>query len=161
MPWIACECCAPEPQPRPIAAHHQRHVGQAVIHEMKLGGVRDQLVHGEQDEVRPVVHVYRAHAVHRRPGRDAHHPFLGQRRVEHPLRAEPLLQAARDAEHRARIVHALAQDEHRGVVLQGDRQRLIDGFRVAQHPPLRGVGRLVHQAVDQGFIPRHTKSSEW
>ena len=20
MPWIACECCAPDPQPRPIAA---------------------------------------------------------------------------------------------------------------------------------------------
>ena len=94
--------------------HHHRHAGLPVVHEMELGGVGHELVHGEQDEIRPVVHEDRTHAVHGRAGRNAHHRFFRQRRVEYPLGAEFFLEAARGAEHRARIVHALP-DNHANV----------------------------------------------
>ena len=63
------------------------------------------------------------------PVRHAHHPFFGQRRVEHARPAEPGLQPVRRAEHRGRIVDALAEHEHAGIVLERQRQRLVDRLR--------------------------------
>jgi hypothetical protein len=122
---------------------------------VELRGVRHELVEPEEDEVGPVVHVDRAHPVHGRAGRDAHHRLLGQRGVEDALGPERRLQAARRAEHRGRIVNPLAEDEDAGVVLHGQLQRVVNRLDAPHHAPLGRIRPVVHQRVDQSLVPRH------
>ena len=62
------------------------------------------------------------------PVADAHHAFFGERRVEHARGAEPLLQAARRAEHRRRIVDALPEHEDARIVLERQRNASLIAF---------------------------------
>src|SRR5690348_17219636 len=110
--------------------YDERYVGLAVVHEMHLGRVRHQLIERKQDEIGPVVHEDRTHAIHRRPGRHSHHSLFRQGRVEYTLSSEPLLQAPRRAEHGAWIIDALTQHQYRGVVLQSYGESLVDRARV-------------------------------
>ena len=64
---------------------------------------------------------------------------LGERRVDHPLGAEPLLQSHGGAENAAVDADVLAQHHHVGILLHGAGQRQIDRFdqRELRHPSLR------------------------
>ena len=139
--------------------HHQRHVRLAVVHEVKFRGVRHELIERQQDEVGPIVHEDRAHAVHGGPGRHAHHRFFGQRGVEHAVRPEARLKAAGGAEHGEGIVDALTEHEDAGIVLQRQRQRFVDRLRVRDDAALGRVGFVVDERVDEPFIPRHSMAS--
>ena len=85
---------------------------------MHFGGVRHQLIEGEQNEIGTVVHEHRAHTMHRGAGADAHHALFRQRRIEYPPGVEFFLQAFGHAEHGGRVVHALTGHEHRRIVIE-------------------------------------------
>src|ERR1700747_986258 len=53
---------------------------------------------------------------------------LGERRVYHPLRSKPLLQACGRAKHAAADTDVLAEHDDTEILLHGPRKREIDGF---------------------------------
>ena len=56
---------------------------------------------------------------------------------------------------RERVIDTLTEHEHARILLQSQRQRLVYGLRVRCNPALTWIRLVVHQRIDEPFIPRH------
>ena len=69
--------------------------------------------------------------------RGAHDAGLGERRVDHALRAELVEQSVGDAEDTAELADVLPHDENLGVIGHRTAQALVDGLRHRQRASSR------------------------
>ena len=104
--------------PPPLGAnrHRRRPLAAAAVAQLR------QLV---RDLIERRVHVigklnlgHRPQAVHAHADRHADDAAFGQRRVEHSMRAEPLLQPLRRPKHAAEVAHVLAEHAHVRIALE-------------------------------------------
>ena len=94
-----------------LGAHGQRHLRGAAGHERQLGGLVEQLVEADAEEVEVHELDDRAHAGHRGADAEADDRALGDRGVADAI-AEAVVQPARQAEHVAAGRDVDARDEH-------------------------------------------------
>jgi hypothetical protein len=80
-----------------LGAEDHRHADAATGHVAQLRGLVDDRVQADRDEVHVHDLRHRPQARHRRPHGRAEHAGLGDRRVDHAIGAEALLQSACDA----------------------------------------------------------------
>jgi hypothetical protein len=109
-------------------AHHHRHRNLAAEHEARLGGLIDQRVHGERDEVHEHDFDHRPQAGHGDPDGGADNGGFGNRRVAHPLGAELFQEPAGDAERATRLCDILAEQDNRGILSHGVDERAINSL---------------------------------
>ncbi len=98
-------------------AHHQRDLDRAAGHVPQLGGVVDDLVHRQKQEIAVLDVDDRPHAHDGRADGRAEEAELGDRRVQHPV-GKFLLEPERDGERAApaaRDGDVLAQAEDRRI----------------------------------------------
>ena len=95
-------------------------------------GLAHDLVEGRHDEVRELDLGDRPQAVDGGADRGTHDHRLGQRRVQHAVAAELVVEAVRGQEDATLLAHVLAQDDHR---------------RVAAHLRLRASRRIASMKV--------------
>ncbi len=126
-------------------AHDDRHRNGAAQHVAHLGGLVDDLLHGERREIGELELEDRTHASHGCTDCDASAAQLRDRRIHHALGAEAFHQIAGDLESAAIDADVLAHEEHALIALHGNGHGFLDGLRVAQFT--RGCLDLrVHQA---------------
>ena len=107
-----CECCAADAVHKPIGIRDdQRHAALAAEHVAILRRLVDELVHRAQREIDDAHFDDRAQARERHAHGGAHDRRLGDRRVDHALGAELLLQPAVLREDAA-ASEVLAQRHH-------------------------------------------------
>ncbi len=115
-----------------LGAHGQRHLGGAAGHERQLRRLVEQLVEADAEEVDVHELDHRAHSGHRRAHAEPHDGRLGDRRVAHPV-AEPVAQAAGEAEDVAALADVDAGHEHAVVGLELRFERRADGVHSPEH----------------------------
>ena len=94
-----CECWLPEERPAPNWVRTVSAISRgAAGHERQLRGLVEQLVEADAEEVEVHQLDHGAHARHRGADAEADDRALGDRRVADAI-AEPVVQAARQAEH--------------------------------------------------------------
>ena len=111
-------------------------------------GVVDDVIDHRVHEALELGFGHGFHALGRHADAHAGDHHLGQRRVQHALVAELLLQAGGGAKHAAVDAHVLAEHDHRRVCFHLVRQRQRDGFykRDLGHqwlPPFAGKRRAI------------------
>jgi hypothetical protein len=107
---------------------HQWHLLPAARTEVQLRDLADDLVVRRVDEAVELDLAHRPIATEREADRRTDDPGLGERRVDHAILAEVLLQAVGHAEHAAELADVLAHDEHLGIVFHGAAQCGVDGL---------------------------------
>src|SRR6266545_2784727 len=112
------------------AADHDRHRGAGA--PALLGGDRDELIPRTGDEVRELHLRHRPHAHDRGAGAAADDRRLRERRVDHPPRAEFLLEAERHLERAAVDPDVLADQEDALVTAHLGAERVADRLQVCQ-----------------------------
>jgi hypothetical protein len=133
-------CCAGGQSRIHLSADGDRRGGPAGRHEPQLGGVVDQLIGGDTDEVHDHDLGHRQHPVDRRADGSADNPGFRDRGVQYPVMAILRRQTCRRP-GRPRVGDVLTEQEHSFVGLQ----RLVE----------REVQRLAHRHlfVLHGFTP--------
>ena len=122
-----------------LGAHGERHLGGAAGHERQLGGLVQQLVEADAEEVE-VHHLDdRAHPGHGGADAEPDDRRLGDRRVAHPV-AELLAQPPGEPEDVAAVADVDAGDEHALVGGQLDLEGGADGVHGAEHAARRPAG---------------------
>ncbi len=116
----------------------------ALVSRRELRELRRDLVEAGEDEAVELDLAHGAVAAHRKADRRAHDARLGERGVEHAVRAEPLLQALRHAEHSAERPDVLSHEQNLVVRLHGGRETLGEGLRHRER--LHGRCVLRHHA---------------
>ena len=109
-------------------AEHHRHLELAAGHVVRLGGLVDELVHHQRQEVAEHEVDHRTHAGHGGADRHAGEAGFADGRVAHPFGAELLDQAGEHLEGGAGLGDVLAQDEHARVAAHLLGERLVDGL---------------------------------
>jgi len=109
-------------------ADHETHRVDAVGALVQLGHLRDDLVEGGVDKAVELDLDYGAIAAHGEAHRGAHDRRLRERRVDHAVLAEVLLQAVGDAKHPAELADVLAHQEDPAVLLHRATQPLVEGL---------------------------------
>ena len=107
-------------------AQHERHAQAAPRHVVRLGGLVDELVHHQRQEVAEHDVDDRPHAGHGGAHTQAGDAGLRDRRVDHSIGAELVDQAGQHLERRSRLGHVLADHEHPLVAPELLGQRLVD-----------------------------------
>ena len=123
-----------------LRAHGQRHLRGAAGHERQLGGLVEQLVEADADEVEVHQLDDRPHAGHRRADAEAHDRGLGDRRVADAV-AEAVVQPAGETEHVAAGADVDAGDEHAVVARELGFERGMDRVHRAEHRCVVADGR--------------------
>ena len=133
--WSDCECCAADRRVAPIVARTTSgHLPLAARHVVDLRRLVDHLIHHQRQEVAEHDVDDRAHAGHRRTDGQAGKPGLGDRRVDHALRAELLHQPLHHLEGGARFGDVLAEQHDARIAAHFFGQRLADRLAEADLP---------------------------
>jgi hypothetical protein len=127
----------------PRDADGDRHLHVAAGAVVELGHLAHDLVEGGVDEPVELDLDDRAVAAHREAHGGAHDARLGQRRVDHALSAELVLESVGDAEHAAELADVLAHDEHLRVVGHRATETFVDGL---------GHGEPRHRAAPSSSV---------
>ena len=112
--------------------HHHRNRNLAAQHEAHLGGLVDDLLHGERGEIGKLELENGTQAGQRRTHGDAGAAQFGNRRVHDTVGTETLDQIAGDLEGAAIDADILAHQEDALILLHGDRHGFLDGLGIAQ-----------------------------
>ena len=105
-------------------AEHHRHRHRAAEHVAQFRRLIDDLLHRQHREIAELEFVDRPHAGQRRADREPRAAEFGDRRVEHAVGAVALDKVARHLERAAVEADVLAHQEHAGVGVHRQRQRL-------------------------------------
>ena len=144
------ECWLPDERPAPNWVRTVSAIcGGAAGHERQLRRLVEQLVEAHADEVEVHQLDDRPHPGHRRADAEAHDRGLRDRRVAHPV-AEPVAQAAGEAEDVAAVADVDAGDEHPLVGGQLGLERVVDGVHRAEHRRVVGRAAAARGASGRG-----------
>ena len=136
-----CEWNGPPETPPPLG--RRTTIGAArPSAPVQLAGDVDELVEGAGDEVGELHLADRPHADDRGADRAADHRLLGDRRVDHAVGPELLLQAGGHLERAAEGADVLAEQQHALVLAQRHAQRVGDRLQVGELASRRGAKRL-------------------
>src|SRR3954469_6274212 len=137
---LGVERAAGEAAARGQADHHRHRHSLAVMH---LRRDVDKLIEAAGDEVRELHLAHRPHALGRRADGGADDRALGERGIQHALRAELLVEAVGDLERATKRADVLAQAEDRRVAAHLLPQSLRDRLQVRQLPGRRCLLRAL------------------
>ena len=112
-------------------------------HKMPFGGIVDELVHGEEEEIQALMNGDGAHAAQGRTHRNASHGRFGSGNVEHAVVAVFFSQACRRAENALRIV---------------DAEAIADQMRIKLHRDIQTVANGIDESQGGGVCVRHRRS---
>ena len=123
-------------------------------------GVIHQLIDAGIHEPHELYFADRAHALRRHPDAEAADQQFRERRVDHAIRPEPLLQAERRAKYAAVDADILAEHDDVGILLKSAGERQIDGFdeRRLSHATLRSTLRAARHSSS---AERHRDDRTW
>ena len=96
--------------------------------EVHLGDLADDLVERRKHESVELDLTHRPIAAQRHADRGPDDARLGQRRIDHPVLPEVLLQSFGDPEHAAQLADVLTRQHHLRVGLQGPAQSGVEGL---------------------------------
>ncbi len=106
-------------------ADHHRHRVLAAAPVAELGRFADDLVEGREDEIRELDFGDGAETVERHADRRADDAAFGERRVDHTVFTELVVEAGGDAEHAAHLADVLTEDDHVVVVAHLGAERVV------------------------------------
>ncbi len=138
--------------------HDEGYAHLPAEHRPPLGRQVEQLIHGQIEKVAANMDVHRPQAAE--CGADGHagHPAFRDRRVEDPLRPEPLDQVLGAAEDRLVIVDPDPHHDDAGILFHGLRQSLVQRIAVGYQPHRRSRLLLMDRsslvAREASFVSR-------
>ena len=127
-------------------AQHHRAAQPPLGAVAQARGVVHQLIDARIDEAHELDLAHGLEALRRHADAQAADQQLGERRIDHPLGAEALLQADGGAKDAAVDADILAEHDDARILLHGARERQVDGFdqcylRHGTPPSARRAGR--------------------
>ncbi len=129
MASVLSEWCSGARMPGAAGRAQHHRAGQSSLSTIaQPRGMIYKLIDARIDEAHELDLTHRLEALCRHADAQAADQQLGQRRIDHPLGPEPLLQPDRGAEDAAVDAHILAEHDDVGVLLHGACERQVDGF---------------------------------